>query len=213
MSHIHEKKVSLIRTPWFQSIIALIVIFGSLAGYIYWQSVAGVVSVEKSYLEAPIVHITPSAPGILNTIYVQDGERVQKSTPVALVGSETLYAKEDGIVDGVPKVIGSYYTPGQTLLSVIVNTKMRVVAQVEETGGLNKVAVGQRVKFTVDAFPQNEYVGMVDDISSASSETGIAFSISDKRPIKKFNIYVSFDVSKYPELKTGMSARTWIYTK
>ena len=213
MNNTNVKKVRLYQKPWIQSLMAIVIIFGSLGGYLYWQSVDGVVFIEKSYLEAPIVHISPSIPGTLNVIYVQDGERVTASTPIALVGSETLYAKEDGIMDGTVRVVGSYYGAGQRIASVIVDTKMRVVANIEETEGLNLITTGQRVKFTVDAYPDNEYEGTVYEVSPASSETGIAFSISDKRPIKKFNIYVSFDVSKYPELKTGMSARTWIYIK
>jgi multidrug resistance efflux pump len=209
----NEKKIRIFRRPWFQSLVAVVIIFGTLGGYLYWQSVAGVVYIEKSYLEAPIAYVSPFTPGILNAIYVHEGDRVNPSSAIALVGSETLYAKEEGIIDGVPKVVGSYFAPGQKIASVIADTKMRLVASVEETGGLDSITIGQRVTFTVDAFPKNTYEGTVAEISPASSETGIAFSISDKRPVKKFNVYITFNVSAYPELKTGMSARTWIYTQ
>lgn len=213
MKNTNDEKERIYQKPWIQSVVAVVLIFGSLGGYLYWQSVDGVVLIEKSYLEAPIAFISPSTAGTLNALYVEDGQRVTASTPIALVGSETLYAKEDGIVDGTARVIGSYYAPGQKVASVIADTKMRVIANIEETEGLNIIKKRQRVKFTVDAYPNNTYEGLVDDISPASSETGIVFSISDKRPIKKFNVYITFKVSDYPELKTGMSARTWIYTK
>jgi hypothetical protein len=38
-------------------------------------------------------------------------------------------------------------------------------------------------------------------------------NIFNQRPTNKFNVYVRFNPAKYPELKSGMSARIWIYKK
>ena len=72
--------------------------------------------------------------------------------------------------------------------------------------------IGQRATFSVDAFPGKTYDGIVDQISPVSSDTGIVFSISDKRPVEKFEIKVRFNVADYPELKSGMSAKITVYT-
>ena len=207
------QKSHILKRPWMHSLIAFVVIFGVLATFLFWQTASKTISIENSYLDAPIANISPSTPGILNAIYVKEGDRVEANSPIALVGSETMYAKEGGIVSSAPKVVGAYFSPSQKVISIIVDQKMRVVGSIEETKGLDKIASGQRVLFTVDTFPNNEYEGVVDEVSPASNETGIAFSISDKRPMKKFNVYVNFDVSKYPELKTGMSAKLEVYVK
>lgn len=191
----------------------MIVIFGALGGYIYIELTANMVAIDTSYLQAPTEKVSPTSPGILNAVYVKDGDHVAANTPLALVGSETEYAKTAGIVTDVPRVVGSYYAPGQTIMSVVATTKMRVVGVIDETGGLNKVVPGQQVTFTVDAFPGKTYAGVVDDISPISKDAGVAFNISDKRPVKQFYVYVRYDATKYPELKSGMSARIYVHLR
>jgi multidrug resistance efflux pump len=71
---------------------------------------------------------------------------------------------------------------------------------------------GQKATFSVDAFPGKVYVGVVESIGQTADDTGIVFSISDKRPTKAFDVKVRFDVTKYPELKNGMSAKITVYT-
>lgn len=52
--------------------------------------------------------------------------------------------------------------------------------KIEETKGLSSIKVGQAATFTIDAFPKNKYVGVVDEISPVSVDSGVIFSISDK---------------------------------
>lgn len=208
-----EHKKNFLQIPWVQSLIAIVVIFGALASFLFWQSSTTSVKIDDSYLEAPMVNIAPSTPGSLNTLYVKEGDRIDANAPIGVVGSETLYAKESGIILDAPRALGSYYAPGQKVLSIIVDTKMRVVGTIDETKGLSKLSAGQHARFTVDAYPGKDYEGVVDEVSDASNDAGIAFSISDKRAVKKFNVYVRFDASKYPELKSGMSARIWVDVK
>lgn len=206
-------KADIFKKPFVQSIVYMIVIFGTLFGFMYYESVKGIVEIENSMIDAPISNVSASTPGILNAIYVADGDNVEVNSLIALVGSENVYAKEGGVVTNAPKVVGSYYSPSQKIASIVVNKKMRIIGSIEETKGLSKIKKGQKVKFTVDAFDGREYEAVVDEVSEASVDTGIIFSISDKRPVKKFNVYMNFDVSKYPELKTGMSAKSFVYTK
>jgi multidrug resistance efflux pump len=205
-------KKSFIKKPWVQSILSIIVVFGLLVTFIYWQYSKSTVSIENSYLQAPISEVGDTIPGALNAIYVKDGDIVTSGQIVAIVGSETLYAKEDGTVTDSPLVLGGFYAPGKNIFSIIVNKKMRVIGAVDETKGLDKVTVGQHATFTVDTFGGKIYNGTVDEIGQSSNDTGVAFSISDKRPVKKFNVYVNFDTSLYPELKSGMSAKIIVKT-
>ncbi len=207
------KKAHILKTPWIRSAIYFIIIFGVLGVFLFWQTERSKVSIDNSYLDAPIVNLTPTSPGTLNALYVKEGDRVQADSQIALVGSQIIYTKEGGIVSSAPLVLGSYYSPGQTVVSIVNDQKMRVIGKIEETKGLDSIKIGQRATFTVDTFPNNEYEGIVDEISPVSNTSGILFSISDKRPVNKFNVYVTFDISKYPELKSGMSAKLLVYIK
>jgi multidrug resistance efflux pump len=190
-----------------------VVIFALLGGFIFWQSTKNTVFIENSDLEAPIINLSPTAGGVLNALYFKEGDVVPANTPVALVGSQTISTQDGGIVSYAPDVLGSYFSPGQTVVSVVNNAEMKVVGQLEETKGLDRIAAGQRATFTVDAFPGKTFIGVVDTVSETANDTGVLFDISDQRPIEKFNVSVRFNVSDYPELKSGMSAKITVFTK
>jgi multidrug resistance efflux pump len=214
-NNIEEKieKLPIFKRPWMHSLISFVIIFGALAIFLFWQSSRNTVFIENSDLEAPIVNLTPSLPGVLNDLYVKEGDHVEANGPVALVGSQIISAKVGGIVSSAPLVLGAYFMPGQTVVSVVNTSEMKVVGQVDETKGFSEITPGQRAMFSVDAFPGKTYEGIVDEVSPVSSDNGIVFSISDKRPIKKFDIKVRFNIALYPELKSGMSAKITVHTK
>jgi multidrug resistance efflux pump len=208
-----QQNKNIFKKPWMQSLISFVVIFGALAGFLFWQTQKNTVLVENSDLEAPIINLTPSAPGILNALYVKEGDIVEANAQIALVGSQIISTKVGGIVSSAPDVLGSYFSPGQTIVSIVNTSEMKVVGKIDETKGLNSLSAGQRATFTVDTFPGKVYSGIVDEISPVSDDNGILFSISDKRPVKKFDVKVRFNVADYPELKSGMSAKITVYTK
>jgi multidrug resistance efflux pump len=206
-------KESIFKKPWVQSLILIVVIFGALGGFLYYQSKKDIVLIDNSSLQAPIVALSPTAGGTLNALYVHPGDIVAPGAQVALVGTTVITAKEGGIVSDTPEALGGYFNPGQKVVGVIVMSDMKVRGQIEETKGLKDLAVGQRATFTVDAFPGKTYSGIVDEIGATSVSTGVLFSISDQRPTEKFDVKVRFDVSAYPELKNGMSAKITVHTK
>jgi multidrug resistance efflux pump len=207
------KKENLFKKPWVRSLIAFVVIFGLLGVFLFWQEARSTVFIENSNLEAPIINLVPSSPGVLNALYVKDGEQVPANSQVALVGSQIISTQDGGIVSSAPEVLGSYFSPGQTVVSVVNVAQMKVVGQIEETKGLNEIVAGQRATFTVDAFPGKSYEGVVDEVSAVSDDTGVVFNISDQRPVEKFDVKVRFNIADYPELKSGMSAKITVYTK
>ena len=91
-------------------------------------------------------------------------------------------------------------------------TQLRVVGQIDEDKGLTDIKVGDVAKFTVDAFGSKEYDGVVDEIGQ-TSQTSVINNIFNQRPTNEFDIYVRFNPARYPELKSGMSARVWVYKK
>jgi multidrug resistance efflux pump len=208
-----EKKENILKKPWVLSLASFIVIFGLLGLFLFWQVSSSTVYIENSNLEAPIINLAPSSAGVLNALYVKEGDIVQPNSPVALVGSQTISTGDGGLVSDAPAVLGSYFSPGQTVVSIVNVSEMKVVGQLEETKGLDKIKVGQRATFSVDAFPGKTYEGVVDEISAVSDDTGVVFNISDQRPIEKFDVKVRFTIAEYPELKSGMSAKITVYTK
>lgn len=209
-----NKKSNILKEkPWIASILSSTLIFGLLGVFLFWQIKAGTVFIENSQLEAPIVNLSPVTAGTLNALYVEAGDRVNANTQIALVGANTITTKEGGVIMHTPDALGGYFTPGMTVVSLVKTEAMKVVGSIEENKGLKDVAVGQRATFTVDAFPGKKYSGIVDEISATSEETGVLFSISDKRPIKKFTVTVRFNIAEYPELKSGMSAKITVHTR
>jgi multidrug resistance efflux pump len=208
-----ETKPHILKRPWMHSLISFVVIFGLLAVFLFWQIGRNTVFIENSYLDAPIINLSPTAPGVLNALYVKEGDRVPANSPVALVGSQIISTQNGGIVSSAPNVLGSYFSPGQTVVAIVNVAEMKVVGQIEENKGLKNLSAGQRATFSVDAFPGKTYVGVVDSIGQTADATGVVFSISDERPTEIFDVKVRFNVVDYPELKNGMSAKITVYTK
>ncbi|MEI6280809.1 MAG: efflux RND transporter periplasmic adaptor subunit [bacterium] len=207
------KQESTIKKPWVISLIYFIVIFGALLAFLFWQSEKNTILIENSELNAPIINLTPSSPGILNALYVKEGQTIKTNTQVALIGSQIISSKDGGIVVSAAPLLGAYFMPGQTVVSIVNNREMKVIGQIDETKGLRSIKEGQRATFSVDAYPGKNYEGIVNQISPTSNENSVVFSISDKRPVKKFDVNVVFNADDYPELKSGMSAKITVYTK
>ncbi|MDE2030715.1 MAG: efflux RND transporter periplasmic adaptor subunit [Patescibacteria group bacterium] len=207
------KKESMFKKPIAKSIIGAATMFLLLGGFLFWQANTGTIYIENSEVNAPLINISGSTAGTLNELYVKEGEKISADTPVAMVGTDTIYSKQSGLVVSAANKIGSYFTPGETIISIVHPEDMRIIGSIDENKGLDKIKVGQPATFTVDAFGNKTYVGIVDSISQTADDTGVVFSISDKRPIKKFDVKLRFNVSDYPELKDGMSAKITVYTK
>ncbi|HUC89093.1 MAG TPA: HlyD family efflux transporter periplasmic adaptor subunit [Candidatus Paceibacterota bacterium] len=206
-------KQNLFNKPIIRSIIGIVSVFILLGGFLFWQANNGTLFVENSYISAPIINLSGSTAGTLNALYVKEGDIISANTPVALVGTDIVTSKQSGIVISTTNNIGTFFAPGETVVSMIHPEDMRVVGAVDENKGLEEIKPGQKASFTVDTFGSKTYVGVVDSVSQTADDTGVVFSISDKRPTEKFDVKVRFNVADYPELKNGMSAKITIYVK
>lgn len=207
-----EEKVSLLKRPVVQSIIGIVIVFVLLGGFIFWQSTRNTISIEDSYVQAPIINLSPDTAGTLNALYVSEGQTVAANTPIALVGTDIVDSKESGLIITTQNTVGQFFAPGQTIVSMIHPEDLEVVGTIDENKGLDEIHPGQKATFTVDAFGSKKYVGVVDSVGSTADDTGVLFSISDKRPTETFDVKVKYDVAAYPELKNGMSAKITVYT-
>jgi len=155
--------------------------------------------------------LAPQVGGTLQEVFVNVGDLVNTSAPVARVGNELIKAKSDGMIISVSSDIGAAFGPGQIVATMINPNDLRAVGQVQEDKGFKDIKIGQSAIFTVDAFGSKEYSGIVDEISPTSNTGDIVFNISGTRQEQDFNVKVRFNINQYPELKNGMSAKLWIY--
>jgi len=213
MEHTQESKKNIFSKPWVQSIIGVVVIAIIFIGVLVIKSLASHVSIEDSSISAPIIAIGPQSEGILQEVDVKAGDTVTAGEQVAQVGSEVLLAQIPGLVVDVQNTPGQVIEPGTAVVSMIDPTQLRVVGTIDENKGLSKIAVGDPATFTVDAFKGKTYTGVVDSIAPTSDTSEVVFSISDERPVEKFDVKVKFDVAAHPEFKNGMSAKLKIFIK
>lgn len=192
-------------------ILLIIFIAGGIGAYDYYKMTLTRVYIEKSGITSPVITLAPLAPGVLESLFVKEGDSVKKDMIIAVVGGVPIKAKTDGVIISVQNTPGQIISTQSFVAKMIDPREFRVVGKVDEDKGLNDIKLGQKVMFTVDAFDKKQYFGVVDSIGETSAAQDIVFSISDKREEKPFEVKVKFDIDEYPELKNGMSAKMWVY--
>lgn len=167
--------------------------------------------VEKSQIIAPEIALSAFTVGKLEKIFVSPGDSVSENEVVAQVGQELVKSKDNGIIISTQNNIGKNFSSGETVVTMIKPEDLKVVAEVEEDKGFSEIKTGQRVFFTVDAFGAEKFEGVVDEVSPTFRQGDVVFNISSQRQVNDFNVKIRFDQNKYPQLKNGMSAKSWIY--
>ena len=206
-------KKSIFTKPWVQSLTGIILIVLLIGGFLFYKSISSYVSTDNSVISSPIISVGPEAQGILDEVYVKEGDNVVAGQPLAKIGAEILKAKINGIIIYIDNTPGQVFNSTGTVIKMIDPNELRVIGTIKEDAGLSKIAVGDPVSFTVDAFGNKKYTGIVEEISSTSKDSSVVFNISDKREVKEFTIKVKYDVSLYKEFKNGMSAKIKVYYK
>ena len=195
-----------------KSILITIVVILLIGGFILFEKLRDRVFIDNSLIQAPIVSISPDGQGKILKINVYEGEKVSKGDALAIVGTSTLNAYEDGLIVSTNNAIGSMANPQVPVVSMINFSDERVAGTIDENKGLDLIRVGQPVSFTVDALPGQTFWGYVDEISPSAKQTALQFSVSSERPTQQFVVYARFDAYKYPQIKNGMSAKMTVYT-
>ncbi len=199
------------RNVWIASAAAVIVIFGAFGGISYLGLLNSRVAIDKAEISAPLIELAPQNAGVLEEVFVHEGDDVPANAIVARVGNELVKTKVAGLVVAVKNDIGKIFNRGEAIITMIDPAELRVEGSIAEDKGLKDIRIGEQAEFSVDAFGSKSYEGVVDEISPTSRESGIVFNISDKRATKEFTVSVRFNQDIYPELKNGMSAKLWIY--
>lgn len=192
-------------------VLGVFAIAAIIAGFAFLRVNNSRIFIEKSEISAPTIDLAAQNSGVLQQVFVQEGDTIVANEPVARVGSELVKAQAAGTVIAVKNDIGKLFNKGESVVTMIQPSELRVVGRLAEDKGLSDIRVGQRAIFTVDAFGSKQYEGIVDEISPTSRSGDVVFSISDKREMKEFNVKVRYAIAAYPELKNGMSAQIWVY--
>jgi multidrug resistance efflux pump len=196
-------------------IFGVIIVCAAIAGAAYWYVSSKTVYIDLSVIQAPVINLSPTDSGPLQAVFVKVGDIVRANQPIARVGDEIVESQTNGEIVSVDQNIGEFENAmtGQSVVATMVDpTQLRVVGHLDEDKGLANVKAGDVAKFTVDAFSSKKYYGVVDEVGQIS-QGDTTSNIFSQRPTNQFNVYVRFDPAKYPELKDGMSARIWVYTK
>ena len=124
---------------------------------------------------------------------------------VSDLGDAVIKTPIDGYIIGKPKEVGTTISSGisepQVIMSVATLDKMQIDVLVDESD-IGQVQVGQKVNFTVDAYPEEQFTGKVRLISrSATTSNNVIY----------YKVYVNVDDAKGKLLPT-MTARTDIVT-
>ncbi len=196
---------------WVMTGLLAVIVLGGTGGIAYYFVSMGRVYTDKALISASITNISPSAPGILQEVYVNVGDIVGPDTVVARVGNELLKTTASSVITDTDTALGTTVSPSTPVVQVVNPDDLRVIAHIDEDKGLSSIKVGQQVIFTLDAFGSRTFQGIVDEISPTARQEDIVFNISDKRQINQFDVKIRFDVNTYPEIKNGMSAKVWIY--
>ena len=128
------------------------------------------------------------------------------------VNDTVITSPMDGVVIGEPMKEGETVSQGLSSQMVIVTvadlSSMRIELLVDETD-IGEVAVGEGVEFTVDAYPNRTFHGVVSDISkkqySASGSTS-----SSSSSVVYYTVYVDINKDELEGLYPSMTARAVI---
>lgn len=206
-------KESIFKKPWVQSLTGILLISLIVSGILLYKSISSYINIEDGTVSAPVISITPETSGILNEIYVKVGDNVTSGQSLARVGSEILTAKTNGTIIYTNNTPGQFFTYASPVIKMIDPNELRIIGTIKEDAGLTKISVGNPARFTLDAFGNKEFTGVVEEISETAKDSSVVFSISDKREVKEFTIKIKYDTTLHPEFKNSMSSKIKVYNK
>jgi HlyD family secretion protein len=128
-------------------------------------------------------------------------------------------APMDGVItrlnveEGETAIVGTMNNPGSLLLTVADLSAMQAVVRVDETD-MPKIAIGDSVSLTIDAFPRQTFTGSVSEIGHSStrprSSMGAQPQASSTQAVD-FEIKITLD-SPPPTLRSDLSTTAEIVT-
>lgn len=138
-------------------------------------------------------------------IHTQEAKVLQNKAVVAGVKAQiakmTLKSPINGIVTIQNAKVGEIVIPGKSVISIISDNNLEIESNVSEIN-IGKVAIGNKVNITLDAFPDEIFQGTVTYIEPAET-------IVDG--VVNYKVLVAFD-KQYPQMKSGLTSKLEILT-
>jgi len=151
---------------------------------------ASLTSSSLSYQATQNATVTAPIGGTVANLSVQPGSAVTAST-VTTTSNSTSFASSSS----------SSSSGGSSVLSIGNYTQLSILAQVNEVD-IPKLKVGQQATVTLDAFPNETFVGQVVSVDSVGTiSSGVV----------TYNVYINL-ISPPSSVKSGMSASVAIQT-
>jgi membrane fusion protein (multidrug efflux system) len=155
--------------------------------------------------------------GVLNATLAQDEAHAAQAR---LDLSHTkIRAPFDGVIGNKAVTVGNFLTPGAQIMAVVPLAQVYVIANYKETQ-ITNIRPGQKVRLTVDGFPDLKVTGWVDSIYPSSGQnfallppdnaTGNFTKIVQRVPVK---IYLNLTPEVIGKLRPGMSVEPEIDTR
>ena len=154
---------------------------------------------------------------VLNAVLAADQARAAQAQ-LDLSHTE-IRAPFDGVVGNKTVAVGDYLQPGAQIMAVVPLNQVYVIANYKETQ-ITPVKPGQKVRLTVDGFPDLKVTGWVDSIYPASGQafallppdnaTGNFTKIVQRVPVK---IWLNLTPELVGKLRPGMSVEPEIDTR
>jgi HlyD family secretion protein len=190
---------------------AIVAVVLLVAGGIYVWQASQRVSIDNASLTAPQTNAVTHGGGVLKEVYGSVGDSMLAHRSIARVGNEVVTSDVAGTITSIRQDIGAYVPAGQLIATLINRDDLRVVGRLKEDQGLASIHIGQRADVTVDALGGRDFRGTVENVSKQPRDAGIAFSISDKRQEREYEVTVRLTRGPDAGMQQGMSARIWVY--
>jgi membrane fusion protein (multidrug efflux system) len=154
---------------------------------------------------------------VLNAVLAQD--QAHEAQALLDLSHTNIRAPFDGVVGNKTVAVGDYLQPGAQIMAVVPLAQVYVIANYKETQ-ITPVKPGQKVRLTVDGFPDLKVTGWVDSIYPASGQafallppdnaTGNFTKIVQRVPVK---IFLNLTPDLVGKLRPGMSVEPEIDTR
>ncbi|KQL48368.1 hemolysin D [Brevibacillus choshinensis] len=161
-------------------ILLLLVVGGGGIGYYYWYQGAHFITTQDARITGDIYRVMPKMTGKLTGLAVKEGDAVvadqivgqQDTSNIAgnLLENSVLRAPITGTVIKTQAKEGEVVSAGTSVALVIDENKLYISANLEETE-IQRLKLGQKVDFTVDAFPGKQLSGHLMEIGKATNST------------------------------------------
>lgn len=208
-------------------ILILIFLGGGGLGYYYWYQASHYVETEDARIAGDIYRVMPRIAGKMTSLQIREGDTVvanqilgqldTSNLSTGMLDHAVLRAPIAGTVIKTMAKEGEVVAPGQPVAMIVNKEKLYISANIEETD-LDRVHVGQKVEYTVDAFSGYTFTGEVTEIGEATASTfsllpdlntgGDFTKVTQRIPIK-----ISIDDQQGLSLSPGMSAVIKIHVK